>query len=75
MFNTSSSDEGAGESGTVSEPAFVNIVKVLPAAFSKSQTPEARKENAESLKEIKQRYVKNFGKDIRKTQVLEKSIT
>jgi hypothetical protein len=76
MFNTSSSDEGAGESGTVSELAFVKIVKGFPAVFSKSQTPEARKEKAESLKEIKQRYVKNFGKDNTETQALtKKSIT
>jgi hypothetical protein len=37
----------------VSELAFVKIVKGFPAVFSKSQTPEARKEKAESLKEIK----------------------
>jgi hypothetical protein len=38
MSNTSSSDEGAGESGIVSELAFVQIVKDFPAVFSKSQT-------------------------------------
>jgi hypothetical protein len=59
----------------VSELAFVKIVKDFPAVFSKSQTPEARKEKVESLKEIKQRYVKNFGKDITERQVLKKSIT
>jgi hypothetical protein len=63
----SSSDEGAGESGTVSELAFVKIVKDFPAMFSKSQTPEAKKEKAESIKEIKQWYVKNFGKEITDT--------
>jgi hypothetical protein len=45
----SSSDEGAGESGTVSELAFVKVVKDFPAAFSKSQTPETREEKAESV--------------------------
>jgi hypothetical protein len=69
MSNTSSSDEGAGESGTVSELAFVKIVKDFPAVFSKSQTPEARKGKSDSLKKIKQRYVKYFGKDITETQV------
>jgi hypothetical protein len=72
MSITSTSEERAGESGTVSEVAFVKIVKDFPALFSKSQTPEARRGKGESLKEIKQRYVKNFGKDITKTQVLEK---
>jgi hypothetical protein len=72
MSNVSSSDEGAGESGTVSELAFVKTVKDLPAVFSELQNPEARKEKAKSLKEIKQRYVKNFGKDITETQVLKK---
>jgi hypothetical protein len=69
MSNTTSSDEGAGESGTLSELAFVKIVKDFPAVFSKLQTPEARKVKAESLKEIKQWYVKNFGKDITETKV------
>jgi hypothetical protein len=48
MSNTLSSDKGEGESGTVSELAFVKIVKDFPAVFSKSQTPEVRKENAET---------------------------
>jgi hypothetical protein len=52
--------------------AFVKTVKDFPGVFLKSQTPEARKGKAESLKEIKQRYVKNFGKDITETQVLKK---
>jgi hypothetical protein len=59
----------------VSELAFVQIVKGFPAVFSKLQTPEARKEKAESLKEIKQRYVKHLWKDVTETQVLKKSIT
>jgi hypothetical protein len=73
MSNTSNSDKGAAESGKVSEIAFVKILKDFPAVFSKLQTPEARKEKAESLKEIKQRYVKNFRKDITETQVLKKN--
>jgi hypothetical protein len=47
--------------------------KGLPAVFPKSETPEARKEKAESLNEIKQEYVKNFGKDITETQSLKKN--
>jgi hypothetical protein len=53
----------------------MKIVKDFPAVFSKSQTPKARKGKVESLKEIKQLYVKNFGKDITETQVLKKSIS
>jgi hypothetical protein len=74
MSNTSSSDGGAGESGTVSELAFVKIVKDFPAVFSKLQTPEARKEKPKRLKEIKQWYVKNIGKDITETHVVKKLI-
>jgi hypothetical protein len=46
--------------------AFVKIVKDFPAVFSKSQTPEARKEKAENLN--CERYVKNFGKVITETK-------
>jgi hypothetical protein len=49
----------------------VRIVKDFPAMFPKSQAPEARKGMAESLKEIKQLYVKTFGKHITETQVLK----
>jgi hypothetical protein len=72
MSNTSSSDEGAGECGAMSEPAFVKTVKNFLSVFSKSQTPEARKEKAENLSEIKEWYVKSFGKGITETQVKKK---
>jgi hypothetical protein len=41
MSNSSSSDEGAGECGAMSELAFVKTVKDFPSVFSKSQTPDS----------------------------------
>ncbi|XP_049946498.1 uncharacterized protein LOC126438165 [Schistocerca serialis cubense] len=55
-----------------SELAFVNIIKDYPAIISKSQTPAARKEKADCLKEVQHRYMVHFGKEITDVQIMKK---
>jgi hypothetical protein len=57
VSSTSSSEEGAEECGGVPQIASRKTVKDCTSVFSKSQTPELRKEKAQSISQIKQLYV------------------